>query len=830
MKNNKLLLLIPILILCISFVSALDYNFVGNNNFFNSYSSTNVNSTGNFNNSHFLVAINSSLYKINVNTLVNDGVLGNNPCNTTILNNVLRLIDNRSICASNGGVISSYSNTGVLLISAGTSQPTARVFVSKYNSSLSWYYVFTNSGSNYKFPLTDTSLSGFNILPYINNTMNNNFGISINSMADFDDIIQVNQSDIVLKKGSRFFHIVEGVNQSFLSNDIEEIDFVYSEVSLGNELIVVNDKLFVFSKNSSNYTSLYTSSDVDIYSGLFLGSDNLYYKSSAVCFDGYFFSVDNGNMFCSYGIVGDYCFNESYMSVCSAGCTYQTKSNIYGVSYKEGTCLQENCSNECGVLGQRTSPSVNSVGVCGFSDSDGCLDLSVSYCADGEYSIEGYCETLNYSQSPIDFIGFDFSPYDSPYSQLGDLYCLPSKCEYQGYPAVLVCTNTNVECDNVDTLNPSIYSVDYDRNTRILDVKTRTDLGGNGVFELDVNVDGGNASDVIGVDCNYKSVLYSDVINASSNVGGLYVLPVNVTSKFSVDASSLSFYNKVSSSFVVNGLSSKFIVSFGDANYNASVLYVELNATTKEFVVRSQNSTGTLLYTDVYTGVVHSFTLDAYFDSLNYETNSILSLKDSSGFVLQSRGVVMQNFDSENLVAPWDVTIYPVLNVYLQKITRETFGSLPSIYNKLQVSGVKDFIKNYEYTGCNYSNSGSYTARVYLSEEYLGQYFSFKDINVKIERVNGNGVQNTPLVKSELSKNNKMVASFVISILLLGFFVIFGIMYKNQILIYVGCLVFVMSMIIFAIKDWMPVIVLVVSAILAGLIALFFVLKKSQGD
>ncbi len=95
-----------------------------------------------------------------------------------------------------------------------------------------------------------------------------------------------------------------------------------------------------------------------------------------------------------------YCYideDASNINYCSGGCSNIELTNPYGINYIKGFCYNSTtCTNDCNVEGLTYSDTPISYKQCGFYDSDNCLDWSNSIpCVDGEYSTNGFCNTLN---------------------------------------------------------------------------------------------------------------------------------------------------------------------------------------------------------------------------------------------------------------------------------------------------------------------------------------------------------------------------------------------------------------------------------------------------
>lgn len=809
------------LILSMFTVFALTYNFPANNNFLNINSNNSFIGIGNFNNTHVLVSnINGTVDKININTLANDGKLSNvGLCNSSTSSSkhiIMKLLDNSTICSEQVAFLG-YNSVGTLILSTSNVNNIG-IGVTKYNSSQYYvYYIYTTSIQR----VSPSSLAtvGFNCLATFNNTMFNDYGITVNSLTNDNFFAQDDFDRFFFKFGNRYFFINESAttNISSCSNMVVEEAFITTtNVSSTDTNIIMNDTLFINTKNSANQTNLYTSSNVDIHSGLVL-YNGVWYKNDSVCFNsvsGYgFFNASGGNLQCTSFSSGGYC--NSNLSICSAGCTYDDKVNIHGVNYREGVCASSNCSNTCGVLGQVRSVTLSSYQICAIGSS-GCAEWSNSIsCLPNQISTNGVCDFVNTSINYITRLGYSVNPYTAVY--------IP---------------NTNPPVFNIN-----LWNVSYNPTTTTLTAITNTGLGGSGSFPLYIQVPYQFPSYFLGIDCDYKSTTNSISISQNEIRNNVPVEVINGTRDFIINGQNRG-YQKLTLILDNNINETEFSVSVEDVNTKViQTTYYVVNKTNGEIIAYQDDKTGSVLYTQTFTTgfSLGKVEIELYEDFNNLQANNMLSLYRFVDFnnqpLLFTRGVGVIPYKDNLATTPYKIVLTNYSsNLSVSMVLNEIITSSLSQVSSL-ISGTSiDYVNGYDSTSCIYLNDGTYKARFYLMERAGNQFFSINDITIVKQDVS-TAQQTGGNTKSgfNFSVLTKIFIAIGSSLLVSLFFIVMGFINDNdtarKVFIFIGLFAFVIGLVAFTIARWIPAWIVILGIIIAGLgVGIFFISKSNGSD
>jgi hypothetical protein len=571
--------------------------------------------------------------------------------------------------------------------------------------------------------------------------------------------------------------------------------------------------------------------------GLACNNDySLCYDAGSTCFDNtnFYTGNDASNWVCNstsyyYGLN---CLNT--LNYCSGGCINTIAENPYGIEYYHGTCLSSNCSNECNVLGQRYSNTYTTIQYCNVS-STGCLEWSQSTCGIGEYSENGLCKTKNYTEASITKIDFSFNPYTSVNIYGGVYGCTKLECTYNDITGIFNCPEDT--CGYAEAKNPNLQSVNYDSSTQTLTVNAKKCSGSVGTFELRIQAQGDdlNASSVIGVDCDYKETITEEELNKTLSMQGYQV--AKLTGNNNYYNPNIGLTNKEEFSLLFNDTAVFWINITDNANI-LNLLYVVVNQTNNEYSLRRNNASGTILVTDSFSQDIGRLNIMFYHDFSSQETNFIVYAYSTLNQLLGINGIVMQSYDSTLATTPDSLNLNVISGeLFASKIARIQMSSgIPSYYKNYYVEGITDFRTQYELTGCTYLQDGTYKARIYVSEEFLGQFFSYEDLIINKNTITTCGTGNTQTISifDKIGVQTKLILGFLIPMIALLIFVSIGITNNDdstqRMLIFFGAFLFVAGLIIFAVLTWIPVWIMIVSSLIASMLVGLFFIRKTQGD
>jgi hypothetical protein len=528
-----------------------------------------------------------------------------------------------------------------------------------------------------------------------------------------------------------------------------------------------------------------------------------------------------------------YCNSDEDFSYCNAGCTNTLTNNSYGIPFYEAVCtIDTSCTNECNIYGERKDSTTTSYTVCEQSSINNCLVLNEYECSLGEYAQGGICVAYNTSGTPSVEKTFRLYPYTELYYlnngvNLSD--CPDVNCSYDENGFWTCPVNT---CKLSENRNPNLYKVTYNENTRTLDTTTCNDLGGIGNFNLALSVHGASSTDFVGVDCDYKSITETYTPNSSLTASYLYSGELLNTTK-TLNTINVDAYNYQRVSFAINNSDTVFRIVLTDGANTISDLYVTVNVSNSEFVVRRNNATGDLLYTDTFTNpIVTRAVIDLFQDVLNGVQNSQITLYNQLGVqTAYSQGINLALYEDTSASYPYTLQIIPVTNnVILQQVTREKVTStMPTIYYPIYSVGGYDFVNGYELVGCNYLNDGTYKPRVFISDDVKSGFFDYQDITINKQTIKcTNQIPQTEGDITEgFSDNLKLLLAIIIPALLFLVAIITGFVVESKTMTNIcvwGGIFFAVGLVIyFAVIKWIPAWIIIVMLALASLtIVMFF--------
>jgi hypothetical protein len=833
MKNNKIILIIPILLLSLFFVSAISYDFTEfqNNN--------SINYTEIYSDSNYLIQLedvtNKNYYYTNLTTglfetthqYYNGVNYGLKRYNSLVYN----LIFGGGVTFYIQSVNDSYS---VVTVGSGTLSGTSGgdrfgVMIGKYlyqrSGSTLKVTDLTNasvvSSASFSFDLsgTDCNIGATNLLPYgydydndrayflcryTNNTLQNEL---VYIESDFYNTLDVHNN--ILIPETEIFSI-NTPSSSLLTNMLSN-----------NKFIVTDSNIYVI--NSSDISQILTSGFIDAYEGLTCNSDySSCWDNEAVCFYNNFYSNDEIE---NFDVVGDYqCENATYQygitcntvlsKQCSGGCYRTQLMNAYNISYESANCITSNCTNECSINGQLRSDTLSSYQVCGSSyDSDGCLEWSPSIlCSGGELSYGGICEAVNLSVSDITKLNFDVVPYVANY----------------------------VPETNPPVLNTNLYNVTYDYNTRTINAVTTT-VYGTGTFPLYEQIPYPDPNYYVSFDCDYKSITRTiPTLNTGNSKNKIYET-INDSKTVIINGQNKEY---TTISFIDNDdiTEEEFSVKFLDVNTKViSDYYYVFNKTNGEFIVYDSNKTGSLLFTGTFqTGItLGEIKLEYYHNFNDLQSNSMLSLyryvDNNNNPLLFTKGNSVKPYTDNLATTPYTLVITNhTSDLRLVSINSETITSNIFATTKL-ISGTGfDFINGYETTGCVYFNDGTYKQRVYLSEKLGGQYFSFVDVNIVKTDINKAPTTSGTSGGFNLGNKTKLFIGIFFPLIFGIILIAFGSFHDSilgKAMVFTGAFGMVCGTIAFSIAGWVDAWIIIIAIILASMgVGFFFMTKSNGGD
>lgn len=602
-----------------------------------------------------------------------------------------------------------------------------------------------------------------------------------------------------------------------------------------------SSSLFLFVINSTIYIKMYdtvggtydlwsgTPSSIDEYTGLTCNTAHTTcYDSDSTCLQNnwLYTGVNWSNWLCTnvtYTSGDFYC--GSNLTHCSGGCRNSTIINPYGVTYNSGTCVTSGtCVSECFVLGDSYSNGITTYAECQDWNSDGCLEYQTISCSAGLVSFNGHCQAQTYLTDTISNLQFEVQPYTS-LNLLGGLYGCPKlTCEFGN--GVYNCPVDT--CTVSEARNNNLESVSFTESINTLNVKTKSCGGGVGLFELALNLQGVNTSEIVGVDCNYQENKEIATLNTTAYL-------INGSATFYTQ--NVGSTNKNYLGLLLDGTDKNFSINMTDGMRNIVSYIINLKVTNNEYAIYWGN--GTLLLSGNYpTNTPNIANIKIFNDYTNREQNIMLSMYNGNELIFE-KGVTMQLYSDTDATLPY----YFILknysdNVVINYLIRGKITSgTPSIYKQTYTSNLTDFITGFEKVGCSYFTDGTYTARVYLMEDFLGQFFSYRDLtitktNIPSTSCGTNTTSTSTDFINNLSKTDKLLIALFTSIGLFGLLILIGFAKspdKLGVWAFAGALLSSGLLIYFTVIGWMPIgaIVLMV-CFAAGIVILLF--RKSGGE
>lgn len=806
-RMNPKNLIIPILLILMTIsVTAFDieYNFEYPTYYRNDITTNTNVMQGNDNGTILLIGIyNSSatqIYKISLNNLSMNGLQSNfnsQRCNGSsydtgnTLN--LRLPNNFTICYSGLGTAYFYNQAGTQSATPSLSE-TGVYGVTYYNGT---YYFYQMTGTNYAFSkdtlpsLTDAH-GNLDCSGQIKTSLYNNFGINTTKWTPNiigyvnGTLIQEDFTRFYWEFDNRWFYFDEDGSTTCqgIADSIQEAEILLPEITTDTRHIIINGSLYSSDKDS-NTLNQYTSSNIDTEIGL-ICNNGLCYNQTGVCFPNneIYPGVNSSNYICgNVSILGNdlYCYTgtgliDDALTYCAGGCLNTQYTNIYGVSYTSGICYQNatGCSNDCTIEGYTYSDTSLSYKTCGFYDSDVCLDWSNSIpCSDGEYSLNGFCYTLN--TSLYDYYSLtSFTP--TPNINIAtsyDEYSTPKKANYvfeESYGLI-----------GIDySANPTSFYIskncDYEKTNLLNDVSNHFIN-----TSYDVTVSGYNNGDV------FTRFIIQD--NGSLKINGLDNAD-NVVYDYEI---------------IINETYGVCVYLNGSLVGCEAVPYIDISNI--EFTVKT---------TTPYSAQLHSTYL-----KIN---------KKNGGF--------------QDIFTGFTTPTEP--NTGLKKIKYESLNSSISYINIYNEDGLTEAFKNttwtivnngeiqYQHT-CTYTSTGCRVLRSYYKDNLDEGLWNYKDWEICINGLSGEVIKTSAGGNGLFNRQSptmKIILSFVISLIVMGFFVIMGVSRREQesrIFTWMGLFLSIGSLIVFAIIGWLPVWILIVCAIIATLGLSVFFIRQSQG-
>lgn len=846
MKQNKIFVLSFILLLCLSTVSALTYYFPANNNFLNINSNNSYIGIGNFNNTHILVSnINGTVDKININTLANDGKLSNvGLCNSSTSSSkhiVMKLLDNSTICSEQTALLG-YNSVGTLIYST-SNVGLIGIGVTKYNSSQYYAYYISSGGFN-RVSTSSLSTLGFNCLATFNNTMFNNYGITVNSLTASNFFAEDDFDRFFFKFGNRYFFINESATSNISSCNnmvVEEAFITTTNVSSTDTNIIMNDALFINTKNSNNRTNLYTSSNVDIYTGLVCDNLGGCYKQNSVCFPDVdvissdleqecyqnLYSCEEANsnicglnlysifwntLYNPSKVVCEVCFNElsvclgksvtlqdyissrylslnnavinndlyadiGNLSFCSGGCNNTIKNNIYGVEYIEGSC------------------NVNAT----------CLNDCV---------VEG----LRYPSTSTSYKQCGFYDSDTCLDWSSSIPCADG--EY---------SNSEGLCETLNTTGYTFYGLRSFITTPNLQISNGYNLN---TLPPSVTYTSKATSLILGVDyqANPTSFYISKTCEYNTTTLKKSETPLTINTSETILLPSYTNGDSIFTFKLVNNGSVK--IQGVDA----------VNTPIYEYNITYNDTHGICLYDNQ--------------SLLGCEAVSFIDISDVEFTVKTTRPQTKQLHATRTIIHKTNGGFQDIYTSVRTPIT-DPVGTLGkviissndvtlnklNIYNEIQVNNA---YKNTTWTqivngeiqyqhNCIYTGVGIYTLRSYYADNLLEGYWNYKDWTITISSLGGMSIQtdDSNSLFNNLTKTTKILMSFLISFLIAIILLVLGLIDKNEqqgnYFKYLAVFLFFGGIIVFGILGWLPVWVIISCFLLSASVVGFFIINKSQG-
>lgn len=798
----KKILLLPILIIFLSFIVASDteYNFLTATTLSTQATNNTYLFQGNINNSYFLYGnINGTIKKVNVNNLSDVTILTNATfySNTAYACKNLLFInpsssggffylfkDNTSICYSGAlGTAYYYNSTGAQVT---TTSHTANQWIGYTYSGTNVTYEYSNSGNPNLFAKfimpARTQYPALNCYSQLSTVFSNNFGINLTAKGGLNQsyasgtMIQHNLSLFYFQVDNRWFYFEESNSNDCteIAQTLQEATLTFPEVTTtNNRYIIINDELYITSKDGTTI-NLIGSEEVDIYSDLVCNDDySLCYNQSGVCFpnNDLYPGINSSNYLCTnVSMINDglYC-DLAGLVYYAGGCLNTGLTNYYNVSYTTGTGYNSTeCDNDCDIEGLTYSDNITSYKQCGFYDSDACLDWSYSFpCGDGKYSLNGFCYTLNTTGNIYYSLRSFTATPNLGISSSYDLNTNPKKVSYT-FTGIL----GHVGIDY--TATPTSFYInkicDYTTTNILNDLSTNT-----------VNTT--------------KTYLVPTYTNGESTFR--FNLPVNGSVLITgTDATDLPIYIYNISLNETYGVCLYSNVTLLGCETSSSINFVEFTVKTARPNDKQLHSAKLLINgaggQDIYTG---------FFVPLSNPVNSLGKIVITSSNVNVTYANV---FNEAQINTPWKNTTWTIIS------NGEIF---------------------YQHN-CDYTSNGCRTMRSFYQDDLGEGYWNTQDWAICIG-LNGQSVE-VPgsSLFGNLTKSQKLIYGFILSGIIVLFFVILGVMQHDEreqkILTWIGVFGFIGGIIIFSILGWIPVWILIVCGILASIsMGLFFISKMN---
>jgi hypothetical protein len=482
-----------------------------------------------------------------------------------------------------------------------------------------------------------------------------------------------------------------------------------------------------------------------------------------------------------------YCNGLEYQTFCSLSCNNIKKTNVYGVEYYTGVCLQNtNCTNECNTLYDSYSDTSSSYKYCRPDNVTGCLVYSGRIeCETGESSIDGKCVNTTFSGGVGTLTGWSTTPL------VNVAFTNDSNLKYT--PIDYTAKSVNIQHTN-SFVNLKFYTASTTKPYYLVRWCNYTT---NTIYDSpSINTNYFN-SDYVVAPNGYSNGIIELGFSPASNTG-LLLRGVD-----SLERESFKYYIYRNSTLGI-------CVYYPNETTNMSRLLGCINTVSDNVnkivaSIQTFENTNTIKM-DVYTGVT-AFT--SYYGTLITKTDAA------------SLTITKLNYSAEN------TTIRHL------KITNDIQNE--NINVKL-VNVTDDYTTN----GCYFNSLGCRTVRSYYMNYDSSNWnlYNYKDWKICVTSLGGVALaegDSSNGIFSNWTKQQKILFGLGVSIILFMIIIIFAMIQsyddEKRPLIWIAIFVFMSSLMFFAIIKWVPVWIIIVPAILASLgVGIFFINKSNGGN